>query len=104
MFATESSVVSLCARLSGRKSRASNKADRCMDSETTPQDPRSLILEALADMLPSTAEELAETTGFDPVTTTACLDELAARNRVMFNPLTKRFSLPKARTAAGIAA
>ena len=104
MFAVESPVVSFCARLSGRKERASNKADRCMDKNPSSPDPRRLIYAALADMLPSTAEEIAEATGIEPVTATACLDELTCRYRVMFNPLTKRFSLPKAWPTSGIAA
>ncbi len=104
MFAVESPVVSFCARLSGRKARASNKADRCMDNKPASQDPHRMICDALADMLPSTAQEIAEATRLDPVTAAAYLDELAARSRVMFNPLTKRYSLPKAWPASGIAA
>ncbi|WP_193369126.1 hypothetical protein [Pelagibius marinus] len=75
-----------------------------MDKETISEDPRRLICDALADMLPSTAQEIAEATRLDPVTAAACLDELVARYRVMFNPLTKRFSLPKAWPTSGIAA
>lgn len=66
--------------------------------------PQDLICAALHDMLPSTAEEIAEVTGLDPATTADCLDRLAARCRVMFNPLTKRFSLPKAGPHAALAA
>lgn len=104
MFAVESPAVSFCARLSGRKARESNKADCCMDNIPTSQDPRRMICDALADMLPSTAEEIAEATGLAPVAAAALLDELATRSRVMFNPLTKRYSLPKAWPASGIAA
>ncbi len=104
MFAVESPVVSFCARLSGRKARTSNKAVRCMDQKPVSQDPLRLICDALADMQPSTAEEIAEATGLPPVAAAAHLEELAACYRVMFNPLTKRFSLPKAWPTPGIAA
>jgi DNA-binding IclR family transcriptional regulator len=69
--------------------------------ETTPQE---RIRSALADMLPSTAAEIAEATGLEAVTAAACLEALAARCEVMFNPLTKRFSLPKSRPSVGLAA
>lgn len=104
MFAAESPVTSICARLSGLTSRASNKAESDMDKEATSLDPRSAICTALADMLPSTAAEIAEAAGLDAAAAAACLDDLARRNRVMFNPLTKRFSLPKPWLTAGIAA
>ncbi len=104
MFAAEIPVISFSARLVGHKSRASNKADSCMNSKTASQEPRSLICTALADMLPSTTEEIAEATGLDPLTAEAHLDDLARRYRVMFNPLTKRFSLPKAWPKTGVAA
>lgn len=70
-------------------------------AESTPQEQ---IRSALADMLPSTAAEIAEATGLEPVTAAACLDALAARCEVMFNPLTKRFSLPKATPKSALAA
>ncbi len=104
MFAAEIPVISLCTRLSRRISRASSKTGRTMDDITAQQDPRSRINQVIADRLPSTAEEIAEASGLDPVTTTALLHEMASRNRIMFNPLTKRFSLPRARPGAGIAA
>jgi DNA-binding IclR family transcriptional regulator len=69
--------------------------------ETTPQE---RIRSALADMLPSTAAEIAEATGLEAATAAACLEALAARCEVMFNPLTKRFSLPKSRPSVGLAA
>jgi DNA-binding IclR family transcriptional regulator len=69
--------------------------------EVTPQE---RIRSALADMLPSTAAEIAEAAGLEPVTAAACLEALAARCEVMFNPLTKRFSLPKSRLQTGLAA
>lgn len=75
-----------------------------MDETAQLQDPRSLICKAMAEMLPSTAEEIAEAAGLDPATTAAYLDEMAARYRVMFNPLTKCFSLPKAWLNPGLAA
>ncbi|GAB4394874.1 MAG: hypothetical protein Tsb0032_24050 [Kiloniellaceae bacterium] len=104
MFAAETPVISICARLSGLKSRASNKARRNMNSDNSFRDPGSLICAALAEMLPSTAEEIASATGLEPAKAAACLDELARRYRVMFNPLTKRFSLPKAWPQGGVAA
>ena len=104
MFAAEIPVISLTARLAGRKSRASNKADTPMISKPSSQDPRRLICAALADMLPSTSEEIAEATRLDPVTAVAHLEELTRSYQVMFNPLTKRFSLPKTWPKAGLAA
>ncbi|MGF1593902.1 MAG: hypothetical protein ACFCUW_11515 [Kiloniellaceae bacterium] len=64
----------------------------------------ALICAALAEMVPSTAAEIAEATGLDPVTAGACLERLAATCRVMFNPLTKRYSLPRPRPMVGLAA
>ncbi len=75
-----------------------------MDDTTVLQDPFSHISRVVSDMLPSTAEEIAEASGLDSVSTAAFLNEMAGRNRIMFNPLTKRFSLPRARAGAGIAA
>ncbi|MEO3430367.1 hypothetical protein AAFN88_16035 [Pelagibius sp. CAU 1746] len=104
MFAVESRAVSLCACFARRKFRSRDKVGLHMDSKPASQDPRLLICRVLADMPPSTAEEIAQATGLDPETAAGHLDKLAAAYRIMFNPLTKRFSLPKARPAAGMAA
>src|SRR3546814_20630849 len=87
MFAYDLPVAAVYARLSGRPRNA---------GLTVPTaEPQEAIRQALADMVPSTAEEIAEATGLDQVVVDATLDRMAARYRVMFNPLTKRFSLPK---------
>lgn len=104
MFAVERSVISLRARLSARKSRAIDYAVARRNDKMNPQDPHALIRDTLADLLPSTVEEIAEATGLAAAVTAECLDALCARCRVMFNPLTKRYSLPKLRTQAEIAA
>ena len=65
--------------------------------------PQQRILNALAEMLPSTVSEIAEAIGLDVTETNQRLDELLMRYRIMFNPLTKRYSLPKTSTA-GLAA
>lgn len=104
MFAVESPVISLRARLSGRISRARTMAAACRSDEMRNEDPQLVICDALAEMLPATAGEIAEAAGLDTATTAACLERLSARCQVMFNPLTKRFSLPKGKLPAGIAA
>lgn len=87
MFAVDLPVAAFCARLSGRA--------RNPDLTVAALEPQEVIRQALAEMVPSTAEEIAEATGLDAVVVDATLDHMAARCRVMFNPLTKRFSLPK---------
>ena len=89
----------------GRIPRAQSAAKRCETTQDcTFLSPQERILEVLEGMLPSTAVEIAEAAGLDPVTAAACLDALAARCRVMFNPLTKRYSLPRAFLKSGLAA
>lgn len=66
--------------------------------------PEDLVCHVLAEMVPSTAEEIAEATGLAPATIEACLDRLTAHYRVMFNPLTKRYSLPRAASRPAVAA
>jgi DNA-binding IclR family transcriptional regulator len=75
-----------------------------MTEKTSTSAAEALICEALAVMRPSTAAEIAEATDLDPVAAARSLDFLARQQRVMFNPLTKRFSLPRPRTAPGLAA
>jgi hypothetical protein len=104
MFAVEMPAIPFYARLSGRVSRSNRRSNRAMNSSTAARPPLETICEALAEMVPSTCEEIAFATGLDPVTTAASLDRLAVSYRVMFNPLTKRFSLPKTRTLGGLAA
>src|SRR3546814_11961762 len=55
-------------------------------------------------MVPATAGEISEATGLDSLVTEATLEHMAARYQVMFNPLTKRFSLPKLWAARRFAA
>ncbi len=58
-------------------------------------DPRGRLLAALAEMLPSTRDELSQVTALAPATVESYLTEMSGRCIVMFNPLTKRYSLPK---------
>lgn len=67
-------------------------------------DPRQRLTAALAEMLPSTLEEVAQAAGLELPTAQAYLAEMSARSRVMFNPLTKRYSLPKFAGDNGFAA
>lgn len=101
MFAVEIPGIYFYARFpKARKARA----ERATGGTVAAASPQDLICTALAEMLPSTAAEIAEASGLDPVTAAACLDGLTARCRVMFNPLTKRYSLPKAQPRAVLAA
>jgi hypothetical protein len=88
MFAVDLPVAFFYARLYGR--------DR--------GDPEELICRTLADMVPATTGEIAEATGLDARVVEATLDHMATRYRVMFNPLTKRFSLPRLGSARSFAA
>lgn len=101
MFAVEIPAIPFYVRLSGLMPRSNRRSDAAMDQKAEAPD---LICEALAEMVPSTAEEIAAATGLDPAVAEANLDRLTARCRVMFNPLTKRYSLPKARSHALVAA
>ncbi len=67
-------------------------------------DPRALLTGALADMLPSTLEEVALAAGLESATAAAYLADMSARCAVMFNPLTKRYSLPKTAFGSPLAA
>jgi len=58
-------------------------------------DPKCRLINALAEMLPSTLEEVALAADLELPTAQAYLAEMSARSRVMFNPLTKRYSLPR---------
>lgn len=104
MFSVEIPAIAFYARFPGLSRNSSRRTDRTMDQKPTIADAQSAILAALGQMLPSTAAEIAEAAGLDPVVTAARLDDLAERYRVMFNPLTKRYSLPKGTTITGIAA
>ena len=74
-------------------------------NQTTPQqDLKAAICRALAEMLPATAEEIAESLALEPGTVSSGLHQLLRRQRVMFNPLTKRYSLPKIQPGDGLAA
>ncbi|WP_340119637.1 hypothetical protein [Pelagibius sp. 7325] len=100
MFSVEIPVIAFYARFPGLSSRI----NRTMDQKPSIADAQSAILDALGQMLPSTAAEIAEAAGLDPLVAAARLDDLAQRYRVMFNPLTKRYSLPKGTPVTGIAA
>jgi len=104
MFSIEIPTIAFYARFPGLSRQTSSRTDRIMDQKSSNPDAQSAVLDALGQMLPSTAPEIAEAAGLDPVVAAACLDGLAQRYRVMFNPLTKRYSLPKAVAVTGIAA
>ncbi|HMA15161.1 MAG TPA: hypothetical protein VKP12_10280 [Kiloniellaceae bacterium] len=72
-----------------------------MEQTADSRDPQALVCAALAEMVPSTAAEIAAASGLDAAEAEACLERLTATCRVLFNPLTKRYSLPKAWGAAG---
>ena len=59
------------------------------------EDPRHRLQRVLGEMLPSTVDEVAQAAEMELPTAQAYLTELATRSKVMFNPLTKRYSLPK---------
>lgn len=101
MFAVEIPRIYFYARFCGARKDMDLPATKHTLSTATPQ---ACILQALAGMLPSTAAEIAEACGLEPVTAAACLDGLSARCQVMFNPLTKRYSLPKSRPCLSLAA
>ncbi|HEY9536774.1 MAG TPA: hypothetical protein VIS03_04195 [Kiloniellaceae bacterium] len=96
MFAVDLPVASLYARFAGR-GREVRRTARAGE-------PQDLIRQALAEMVPATAGEISEATGLDSLVTEATLEHMAARYQVMFNPLTKRFSLPKLWAARRFAA
>lgn len=101
MFAVEIPRLYFYARFLGARKIMDAPTSKHPLSTTSPQE---RILEALVSMLPSTAAEIADAAGLDPVTGAACLEALAARCEVMFNPLTKRYSLPKATSTRALAA
>jgi len=104
MFSVEIPAIAFYARFPGLSRQTRNRTNPTMDQKLSIADAQSAILDALSQMLPSTAAEIAEAAGLDPIVTAARLDDLAERYRVMFNPLTKRYSLPKGTTITGIAA
>lgn len=86
----------------GKEPANSNKQGGGKDGLS--DDPRDRLLAALAEMLPSTQDELSQVTALAPATVEAYLTEMYSRCVVMFNPLTKRYSLPKAAPEGTIAA
>jgi len=104
MFAVEMTAIPFYARLSPRAAQRLSRSERAMQQKAPVSGSHDLICAALAEMVPSTAEEIAEATGLAAGTVEACLEGLTARCRVMFNPLTKRYSLPKVYRAPGLAA
>ncbi|GAB4352255.1 MAG: hypothetical protein Kow00114_00820 [Kiloniellaceae bacterium] len=104
MFGIEIPAFTFYARFSGLSRPSRRRSIPAMAQTPATPDPQSAVLDALAQMLPATAAEIAEVTGLSAAAAAACLDGLAARYRVMFNPLTKRYSLPKATRLTGVAA
>lgn len=108
MFTVEMPAIPFNARLSGRAAQRFSRSERAMQqnapARSPAQGPHEQICAVLAEMVPSTAAEIAEACALDQATVEACLDSLTARCLVMFNPLTKRYSVPKAQRAPGLAA
>ena len=102
MFDTGTRVISRCTAFFWREGNAGIGMERPTNQSAPAQDLPSQICRVLAEMLPSTAEEIAESAGLDRAMVSASLEELTRRYRVMFNPLTKRFSLPRAPLDKGI--
>src|SRR3546814_13492417 len=87
MFAVDFPVASFYARFSG----CSHEPRRTARI----REPQEVIRQALAEMGPSTAEEIAEATGLDPVVVDATLDRMEAGHRGVLHPLTQSFILPQ---------
>lgn len=104
MFAVEIPRLYFYARFPGLPQVSKARTAMTQTPEAPETAPQDRIRRVLAEMLPSTAAEIAEAAGLDPVTAGACLEALAARCEVMFNPLTKRYSLPKAPSTHALAA
>lgn len=106
MFANQTNPFALlCQSLQqpfDRRGRDSQKLGN--DAPQDLDDPRRRLTAALAEMLPSTLEEVAQAADLELPTAQAYLAEMAARSRVMFNPLTKRYSLPRFAGDSGFAA
>lgn len=101
MLNVETPAIPFYVRLSEPEPHNDRRSATAMEQEPAMQ---VLVCQALAGMVPSTAAEVARVTGLDPATAETCLERLAARYRVMFNPLTKRYSLPRVVTHSPIAA
>ena len=97
MFAAQINLLTLFCqnRQQATNHRDSGSRNPDGDGPAGLEDPRHRLVSALAEMLPSTLEEVAQAAGLELPTAQAYLAEMSARSRVMFNPLTKRYSLPK---------
>ncbi|NIA67463.1 hypothetical protein HBA54_02555 [Pelagibius litoralis] len=106
MFAAQTFFfTTICDSLrSPQEARASKPRRQGGDAPQTMTDARACLIAALAEMLPSTLEELAQATTLEAPTAQAYLAEMSARCVVMFNPLTKRYSLPKVTPGCALAA
>lgn len=94
MFAAQtllSEIIGIALSSNGNRPANSNRQPKGGSGD----DPRDRLIAALAEMLPSTQDELGQVTALEPATVEAYLAEMSARCVVMFNPLTKRYSLPK---------
>lgn len=78
MFAVEIPAIPFYARLSGLMPRSNHRSDPAMEQRPAAPD---LICAALAEMMPSTAAEVAETTGLNPAMAEAWLDQLAVQSQ-----------------------
>ncbi len=106
MFAAQTNpVILLCQAFRHAASlRKRGPQRRLSGAPQSAADPRQRLIAALAQMLPSTQEELAQVVQLEMPTVQAYLADMAARSEVMFNPLTKRYSLPRPAKAQGFAA
>ncbi|WP_299619822.1 hypothetical protein [Pelagibius sp.] len=101
MFAAQATLLTMASEslLRPLGKRPAHKPQRQDRSSLGLDDPSARLLAALAEMLPSTLDEIADAAEVERTTAEAYLARMSARCEVMFNPLTKRYSLP--RTAAG---
>ena len=106
MFAAQTNILTLLCDTLQQPFERHGRTPRKPANENPPglDDPRGRLAAALADMLPSTLDEVAQAAGLEPATAQAFLAEMGARSQVMFNPLTKRYSLPRGAVESSFAA
>ncbi len=106
MFAAQTNPITLLCEVLRHSATLLDRSPQRRHSQTPEglEDPRRRLIAALAEMLPSTQDELAQAVQLELATVQAYLADMAARSEVMFNPLTKRYSLPRFTEAPGFAA
>ena len=97
MFAARATLLTMAGE-SLLRPLSKNHGRKPQHQDRQPQDlndPSARLIAALAEMLPSTLDEIAEAAAVERTTAEAYLARMSARCEVMFNPLTKRYSLPR---------